>query len=52
MREFAKVYPGYGFEKHVGYGMPKHIEAHNSLGVTPIHRKSFRPVSDFALVAQ
>lgn len=52
MRELAKLYPGYGFEKHVGYGVPKHIEALNALGITPIHRKSFRPVSDFALAPQ
>lgn len=34
-------YPGYGFEKHKGYGTKAHYEAIEKLGVSPIHRKSF-----------
>ena len=41
MREFAKKYPGYGFEKHKGYGTKAHYEAIEKLGVCPIHRKAF-----------
>lgn len=44
MREFATQYLDYGFEKHVGYGTKLHREALYRLGVTPIHRKSFKPV--------
>jgi ribonuclease HII len=44
MLDFAKVYPGYGFEKHVGYGTKIHIEAMKKLGLTPIHRKCYAPV--------
>lgn len=46
MRELAKKYTGYGFERHVGYGTKQHMSALKSLGVTDIHRKSFSPVKD------
>ncbi len=41
METFAKKYPGYGFEKHAGYGTKAHYEAIKKNGQTPIHRKSF-----------
>lgn len=44
MTELAEVYPGYGFERHKGYGTPQHREALQRLGATAIHRRSFRPV--------
>lgn len=44
MCELAKLYPEYGFEKHMGYGTKAHMEALKKYGVTPIHRKSFKPV--------
>ncbi len=37
-------YPGYGLARHKGYPTPVHMEALRRLGVTPEHRKSFRPV--------
>ena len=45
MAEQAAVYPNYGFEKHVGYGTAAHRVALQTLGVTPLHRKSFSPVA-------
>lgn len=39
--EIAKTYPGYGFEKHKGYGTKAHYEAIEKLGICPIHRKTF-----------
>ena len=45
MRQYALKYPDYGFETNVGYGTKKHMQALNQIGVTPIHRKSFKPVS-------
>lgn len=45
MRELATEYPGYGFEMHVGYGTRAHKDALMRLGVTTIHRKSYRPIS-------
>lgn len=41
MCEMAEKYPGYGFEKHKGYGTKAHYEAIERLGLCPIHRKSF-----------
>jgi ribonuclease HII len=43
MRDFERVYPGYGFAKHKGYPTPQHLAAINSLGACPIHRRSFWP---------
>jgi len=44
MKELAKKYPGYGFEKHVGYGTAAHQKAMEELGLMPEHRRSFSPV--------
>ena len=41
MLEMARQYPGYGFEKHKGYGTKQHYEAIRGLGASPIHRMSF-----------
>ena len=37
-------FPGFGLAQHKGYPTPVHLEALNRLGVTPEHRRSFRPV--------
>jgi ribonuclease HII len=44
MIELAEKLPGYGFERHKGYGTPEHQEAVKRLGVSPHHRRSWRPV--------
>ena len=41
MREWAQIYPQYGFDIHKGYGTAKHIAAIRENGLCPIHRKSF-----------
>lgn len=41
MREWDKVYPQYGFEKHKGYGTAAHIAAIKEYGICPLHRLSF-----------
>ena len=41
MTEYAKEYPGYGFEKNMGYGTAEHRNALAAMGPTPIHRRSF-----------
>ena len=41
MREWATIYPQYGFEQHKGYGTAKHISAIKEYGACPIHRKTF-----------
>jgi len=43
MRDFDKVYPGYGFAQHKGYPTPQHYAAIKEKGPTPIHRRSFAP---------
>jgi len=45
MTRYAKKYPGYGFEKHKGYGTKYHQTQLISLGPCEIHRKSFAPVA-------
>ncbi|MDC1481561.1 ribonuclease HII [Ascidiaceihabitans sp.] len=42
--DLAQQHPGYGWETNMGYGSKKHTEALRSLGVTPHHRRSFKPV--------
>ena len=44
MAELDKIYPGYGFAAHAGYGTARHVEAIRTLGITPEHRRSFEPV--------
>jgi ribonuclease HII len=44
MNTLAEQHPGYGWETNVGYGTPEHLQALVRLGVTPHHRRSFRPV--------
>ncbi len=44
MREMCKIYPEYGFSKHVGYGTKAHFEALRRHGACPLHRKSFKGV--------
>ena len=41
MRQWAEVYPEYGFDVHKGYGTEKHIIAIKQYGLCPIHRKTF-----------
>lgn len=42
MRHYAARYPGYGWEKNMGYPTRAHYEGLSALGPTPIHRMSFR----------
>lgn len=44
MWDLAQQFPGYGWETNAGYGSKKHMEALQNLGVTPHHRRSFKPV--------
>lgn len=44
MADLAQQYPGYGWEKNAGYPTPVHLKALFNLGVTPHHRRSFKPV--------
>ncbi len=52
MTRLAEQYPGYGFEKHVGYGTAAHSKALKELGVCPEHRRSFRPIKEILEVSR
>jgi ribonuclease HII len=41
MADYAREYPGYGWERNRGYGTPEHWRALKALGPTPLHRRSF-----------
>ena len=47
MYNLANKYPGYSFEKHVGYGTAAHKKAIEELGVCDEHRRSFKPIAQF-----
>ena len=44
MEVIDKLYPGYGFAGHKGYGTAKHLAALQKLGPCPEHRRTFGPV--------
>ncbi|MEM9267405.1 MAG: ribonuclease HII, partial [Pseudomonadota bacterium] len=44
MVALSQQHPGYGWETNAGYGVPAHISALKTLGVTPHHRRSFAPI--------
>jgi ribonuclease HII len=45
MKRLGLAYPGYGFERHMGYSVPEHFAALARLGPTIHHRRSFAPVA-------
>lgn len=47
-----KVYDGYKFASHVGYGTTMHRKAIEKHGVTPLHRLSFAPLARYRSLAQ
>jgi ribonuclease HII len=50
MRSYDLAYPGYGWVSNKGYGSAGHLEALRRLGPTPLHRRSFAPVAQLALL--
>jgi ribonuclease HII len=47
MDEYDKKYPNYGFAQHAGYGTKMHMDALTKHGPCLIHRKTFKPISEF-----
>ena len=45
MSELSEEYPGYGFEKHKGYGTSKHLEEIDRRGPCKLHRLTFAPMN-------
>jgi len=48
MERLDRIYTGYGFARHKGYGTREHSRAIERLGICPVHRRTFSPVSRFA----
>lgn len=48
MTELAKEYPQYGWENNAAYGTPEHKAAMKEHGLSPHHRRSFKPVGRIA----
>jgi len=46
MKELSKEYPQYGWDKNAAYPTKQHREAILQYGITPHHRRSFRPVAN------
>jgi ribonuclease HII len=46
MIEMDRIYPGYGFAQHKGYGTRQHLAALRRLGPCPIHRRTFAGVEE------
>lgn len=40
----AQQHPGYGWERNAGYGTKQHLAALEKNGLTPHHRRSFKPI--------
>lgn len=47
----AHRYPMYGFDKHVGYGTALHVKRLEEYGVTPMHRRSYKPIQKIMLLS-
>jgi ribonuclease HII len=47
MVQLGAEHPGYGFERHMGYGVPAHLAALKELGPSIHHRRSFAPIAAF-----
>lgn len=45
MKRLGEEYPGYGLERHMGYGTAEHMAALDRIGTSPVHRRSFAPVA-------
>jgi len=52
MKRLDVQYPGYGFARHKGYGSRMHMLALLELGPSPVHRRTFRPVREAAVIRE
>lgn len=48
MTELHEEYPEYGWNENAAYGTPGHVAAMHKHGLTPHHRRSFKPVGRIA----
>lgn len=47
LTELGKDYPQYGWGKNAGYGTKEHIQAIETYGITPHHRRSYAPIKKY-----
>lgn len=47
MKHVDRIFPGYKFASHVGYGTAAHREAIARQGITPLHRLSYMPLAKY-----
>jgi ribonuclease HII len=47
MQRLGRRYPGYNWQQNAGYGTRQHLQAVKTLGVTPWHRRSYKPIRQF-----
>lgn len=45
MQFYHRLFPAYGFDRHVGYGTDRHVRALAEHGPSALHRLSFQPVA-------
>jgi ribonuclease HII len=50
MRKLHELYPAYGFHRHKGYGTVEHMQALKEKGPSSVHRRSFAPVREAAMI--
>ena len=50
MRKLHELYPAYGFHHHKGYGTVEHMRALREKGPSSVHRRSFAPVREAAMI--
>jgi ribonuclease HII len=50
MMELHARYPQYGFDRHMGYPTAVHLSALRAYGASPVHRQSYAPVAQLALL--
>jgi ribonuclease HII len=52
MADLARAHPHYGWETNAGYGTRAHQQGLAAHGITPHHRRSFKPIAEFLLQEQ
>jgi ribonuclease HII len=50
MKEAALAHPHFGWDRNMGYGTAEHMAALRVHGPTPLHRKSFAPVTQLMML--
>lgn len=44
MLDMDRLFPEYGFKRHMGYGTKEHLNAIKTYGITPLHRRTYEPI--------